>query len=260
MIDKNVTINNNIIPLSHYKFIKDLTFTKERNFFQNRLELIPRYRTKEEKEALLLEDGSELYEYFEKLCPKSPIKPINTVEYIAFIFKARSISVSDEISLVLNCSKCKAVNDVKIEIDDIIKIDKHPILNEKFMLNFPIGLFEEVEEILDDNTLENLSIYQYDLIHNLIRHNTELMLNLQPEWSCRIEKCKFKNNVIIDPIAFMSKVNLSGLYTEIFNLSFYSSNSIPDIEQLYPFERNIYLQLTKKEVDKRPVSPLTALS
>jgi hypothetical protein len=250
-------IDNVSENIHDYYFVKDLKFNKERDFFKKRLEKIPRYRTKEEKFALLLEDDTEPEIFFDTLFPEIDFKPINKIETMAFILKGREISVSDEISLVLPCEKCKAVNDVKIDLEEVIDVTNYnPICDEPPLENLPIGIFESVFEMLDDDELDKLTIKQTNMLNDLVLHNTSKIFNVMQHFTCRIQSCQEKNDVPINPIGFISKVSLSGVYTEIFNLAYYTSTTYSDIETLYPIERNIYINMAKKEVERQPLKSM----
>jgi len=233
-----------------------MEFIKEKDFLKNRLKEVPRYKTLQEKEALLIDDEIEdAFLYYDTLCPNSKIKPLNEMEALAFILKAREISVSDLIEGMQECDYCNAMNTFAIDINDLIntniEVEEYP--------NFPIGLFKDITDILDDDVTDNLSIEEYNKIQDIIQENNIKILNLNYIYTCRIQKCNMENSIMVFPISVISKLSISGLYQEIFQLSFYGNKSYSDIENLYPFERALYISMTKDKVEKNPIQGMQSM-
>lgn len=246
-----------------------IKFNKPVDFLESRLKQIPRYNTGNEKEALMLEDDEDFITIFNTLCPDSPVKPINEYEAIIFIFKAREISVSDIIEGVKECDNCNMVNNFQIDITKFYKFDRivhedgweeecdiHSVkIPEKFK-NIPIGVFEKIEDIMDEEEIDKLVVKDYHKIRELINDINLNIFNNVGEFKCI--KCKEINSIHILPQSIISRTSLKGIFNEIFSLSFYSNNSIKEVEKLYPFERNIYLGLAKEKVEN-PANQLKSL-
>jgi hypothetical protein len=234
---------------------KNLVFNKPPDFLKERLYKVPRYRTREEKEALLIDDDIQDFRlYYDTLCPNSPIEPLNELECVAFIIKARENSVSDIIEYILECRHCKTINDIKISTEDLINLD----IEVPDYPNFPIGLFTSLDEILDESISDNLSITEYNHINDIIINNNIKILELDQIFSCR--KCSLDNNITVSPITLISKLSLTNIFREIFQLAFYGNKTFHDIEELYPFERSIYTTLTKEQIEKNPMQGLGGLT
>lgn len=223
-----------------------MPFTKEKDFLKNRLKKILRYNGYQEKEALLLDEDSETpMTYFETLCPNC-IKPLNNIEAMAFIIKTSEISVSDYLEIIHECPRCKAINDINVDVIGLINLD----IEVPDYPDFPIGLFEDISDIMDEEVSDNLTIPEYNKILDIINENNTKILNFDVEYTCRIQSCKSKNTISISPFHLISKTNLSGFYKEVFDLGFYSNKTFEDIQKLYPFERSLFFSLNKEKVEK----------
>jgi hypothetical protein len=129
-------------------------------------------------------------------------------------------------------------------------------MDNELLKSVPIGLFETSSDVLDDEELDKITLKESNLLSELLEDNSIRIFNITQKYTCRIQSCQHENNIPIHPIGFISKVSLSGIFTEIFNLAYYSNTTYSDIENLYPFERNIYLNMAKKEVEKQPIKSL----
>jgi len=224
-------------------------FKVKDNFIKNRLDKLQSYTSKQEKECLL-NDELSLLDVYKILCPhKKCPKPINELETIAFILKLVEISVSDLIEKFYECTQCKTINNISIEIEDLLKIENS---SSDFDNSIPLGLFNSPNDII--KKADNLIIKDYNSIQNKIDQNNEKMLSLTFTHSCR--KCGTKNVIVINPIQLVSKKSIMGIYDDYFKLSFYSHIGINDINDMYPFERDVYIGLLKKQVENNPMNIL----
>jgi hypothetical protein len=227
------------------------TFTKEKDYLKNRLESISRYKTKDEKNVLLLDDEEyDLRVHLKTLYPDG-IEPINDGEASAFIYKAREISVSDVIEMVLECSMCNTINDVTVDLTEIINTD----IEVPDYPDFPIGLFETVEDIMSPEDSDNLVLWENNKILKIIRDNNEKIIDPTMLFECRKKTCKHINKISISPLGILSKVTLTGLYNEIYTLMFHAGTTFEDVENLYPFERSLYIQIAQRSLDAKAQNP-----
>jgi hypothetical protein len=222
-------------------------FNKEVDYLENRLDKIKRYKTFHEKEALLLDDESTIMDYYNTLQPDG-IKPLNEFEALAFIIKAREISVSDILEGMYECKKCKTVNDIKVELNTLINTD---LYSEEYP-DFPIGLFETMDDIMDEEVSDEISVLEFNEIEKIMLENNLKILDLSHHFTCRIQSCGHVNEIKINPLQILSKLSLTGLYGEIFNMFYYGNTSVADIENMYPFERALYAGMLKDKVEKEP--------
>jgi hypothetical protein len=232
-----------------------IKFTKEKDFLKNRLKKLSKvkYTSEQEKEILLLDDDEDELEIYKILVKDKYLEPLNKMELLLFLIKLRENSVSDILEGMKECEKCGVINDFQIDlsvITDVSKVELKEEHIEKYP-DFPIGLFESIEDILDEETIEEISVLEYNEIEEIIYYNNEKLLNLVYDFECRIPSCKHKNVVVIFPKSILSKTSLTNLYEEYFALSFYGSNTYSDINKMYPFERELFTALLTKKMESQ---------
>jgi hypothetical protein len=221
--------------------IQQLDFKVEHHFLKNRLKNLQRFTCLQEKEALLLGDEEIDFKLiYNVLSNDSELQPINDLEAIAFIIEMSKNSVSDIFNLMYECVNCNLMNEAIIDLEQIINLD--------FDSDIPIGLFETPDDII--NNSDSLIVKDYNELQELINENNKKILSLEHTDKCR--SCRFENTHAITPLKFISKVSLSGFYEETFALTYYSHISLNDINNLYPFERELYLGITKKKLEAQP--------
>jgi len=220
-----------------------LEFIKSKNYIKERLDKIPRYNTLREKEALLIFEDSSLIEIFNVLCPDSKVIPDNEIEAGAFILKSREESVSDLIEGFHECS-CGVINDFSVEIESLF--------NFEIKSNIPIGLFEKVEDII--NNTDVLTVKEYNILLDEIIENNNKILSITIDTKCR--SCGKSIKSSLNPSNYISRSSIAGIYDEYFTLSFYTNLTKKDIDEMYPFEREIFIGLLKKKLEQNPQSTL----
>jgi len=230
-------------------------FNKDANFLEQRLNKISnlRYKTKHERDALLIEDEFSPLSFIDAVLPSiknTELYPINDLESLAFLLKVRENSVSDILNIISPCQKCKGVNDINIDLSKCFILDRDELFSteeiEKYP-NFPIGLFENIYQIINKKIADNLVLYQYNEIEDIIFKNNKKILNLSYDFNCRL--CSHKNEILIPPMKILSKVELKGLYEEIASLTFFTHNGYNDIMEMFPFERDILTNLSNKNLE-----------
>jgi len=220
-------------------------FNKEKDYLKNKLNKLDLYTSKQEKLALIKKEDISIFEILKIISPDS--NPTNELEALIFIIKLSEISVSDIIEKIFECSNCSNVNEISIELQDLINLDI-----ECEISNFPIGIFETPDDIFDNP--DNLPLKDYNKISDIIEENNLKIFNVHLNPKCRT--CKTENNIVINPIDLISRTTIAGIYDEYFNISFYSHNTIRDIDSMFPFERELYLSLLKKQIEKNPLTGL----
>ena len=218
-----------------------MKFIKEHNFLEKRLEKIGRYNSLAEKNVLLEDDLSNI-EVFKLLYPNSELDPINEIEASAFILKGIENSLNDYIDGMQECS-CGVLNDFNLDIEEMI--------NTNIETKLPIGLFENLEEFIEDP--DELTVKEYNAIQDEVIENNQQIIKLTNKITCR--QC---GNIIpfaINPKIFISKNSISNLYDQYFNLMFHMNITKQDIDNLPPFERELYMGLLKKKLETTPTFP-----
>ena len=216
-------------------------FKIEHNFLKNRLKEITEFKSKEEKIALMKMDEVGFSELSMILFDKSNKKPINDLEALAFIIKSIEISVHDIVDKRWECKKCKTLNEEQIELNSLINTD--------FESEIPIGLFSKLEDFIESP--DDLILSDYNKYFNLMNKNNELILKLTKEVKCRKHGCNRTEIININPLEYISRVSLAGLYDEFFTLMYYLHMQPLEIENLIPFERELYLGMLKKKVESQ---------
>ena len=216
-------------------------FSVEKNFLENRLKKLNRYTSKDEKNTFLLDENASMTEVFNILNSNPEIKPLNELESGAFLLYLRENSVDDIIETLHEC-ECGVINDIQIPIEDMFFTD-----NIEETSNIPIGLFESPDDFLTEESSNNLTVKDYNELSDIIIENNKKILDITINTKCRT--CGKSIEIMIYPKNFISKTNLTNLYDEYFKLSFFMNLTKSDIDELYPFERYIYLGLLKKQLE-----------
>jgi len=244
------------------KGLKQIEFKVPKNYLEQKLKKLDkhRYRTKHEKEVLIHDESDDPFVYLDILTqlPKE-LYPKSEVECLVYLMYLRAISVSDYLDIMHKCESCGTLNEIQIDLFQLIKTDLK--VDNKYnydFSNFPIGVFKNIDEILDEKISDELPILVFNYIEQIIDENNLKIINLIHEYNCR--KCKKQNMIYINPMKILSRVELTGLYKEIFSLTYFTNNSITEIEELYPFERNIYLNLTDESIKSGNINPVKLMS
>lgn len=232
-----------------------MKFIVPNDFLSQRCKRLKKIKTWQEKEALLIDDESSLAEFLEPLLPVD-IVPINDLEANAFILKIRENSISDEFSYISTCIDCKVMNEYKPTVSDFLNLNlketetKVELSSETIIL--PQGLFTAPESIINSTQLEEMSIGDYNLIEKALFEQNDKILKYTYIGNCR--KCGTGALLEVNPRENFSISTLSGLYKDYIEISTFTSNSKLDIDDLYPFEREIYNSLLNEKTKDQPQS------
>lgn len=165
-------------------------------------------------------------------------------EKLFLIYKLRGISVSNEISLNTRCS-CDFKFKCKININNILnKGDiNHPELKNIYS--------EDIREYFKCS-VDDLEIEKYDELEDYILEN-KTTFNFLMSYECpsckNIIKVNLKNPEIYKNC--FSENNIVEFYKGVTRLSFTGKFTINGIlNDLYPFERDIFMNLINAEVEE----------
>ena len=211
-----------------------MKFKLDHNYLPDKLSRINRYTSKDEKDALLLEDSASFTEIAEVLLRNSDVSILNEPEAVALIFKAREISVSDVIDTTITCGSCGYQNVVQLEIGPMFHDTGSTI---------PQGVFTDINEILSEEAQDDLVLRDLDQVEEELK--TPMFSPIQHK-NCK--KCNSVMNVTINPRSIISISNISSIYREYFDLTMYTNNTTDSIDNTYPFEREFYLSLLKDKL------------
>jgi hypothetical protein len=223
--------------------VKNIKFKVPKDYLKKKIDNLVPYKTYQEKNFLINEpdDPKEILKY---LLPETQNKNfiLNNIEAIVLIYKLREISVSDVIEGTLKCSFCDFVNPFQIEIQEIVNINDENLDN-----SIPIGVFEDITDIIDEEIVDEMLLKDIIDIQEKIFNNNEKIY--KPLIQRRCIKC---NNVVSIDINYkdiVSKVDLAGLFKQEFNLGFYMHWGKKDVDDSYPFERELMALMLKKKVE-----------
>ena len=220
---------------------KNLEFTKPQNYIRTVLENIESYNTKQEKEFLLMDDPD-----ISGTCKTLGHHALNDLEGLYVLQKKREKSVSDLYEQLLSCPSCQEINDIKIELKDV-GLDVPGLKELESTSKIPVGLFTDLEDFMNPEVVESLSITDYNTIQ---KEMTENNLKIYAHTVTRQCKCQADIPVHINPLNILSKTNVANIYTEYFDLSFYTHFTKADVDGMLPFERQLFYSLLKKKIDK----------
>lgn len=211
--------------------------------------LIKPYTSKVEKDILIM-SSFEIFDADEALrvlgVKKKIRKSLSNNEKKALLYKYREVSHGNEIDIKFNCKKCNKTNEsailasdfiVKSNLDDsdILKIDKEVTEN-----NLSDYLINNID-------LEELDIDEYEALLNRVKLNQN-KFNFTK--ICKCLSCKADNifdigseKYIIEQLSDSTLVSLYKTYT---NMIMFGNMSKADIDEMYPFEREIFIGLISK--------------
>jgi len=204
------------------------------NYLHDKVKKLKPYNTKQEKETLLADDDSTLYEILSII---SNTSPKNEPEALYLMLKLREMSVSDVLDVRVECPKCSAVNEFQIPIFSQDELDT----------SIPIGLFETIEEFIINT--DELPLSEYNNLQDVMNSNNKILLPIMYKEECRVQTCQSEIEVTVNPRDSLSKSSLSSIYHEYFSFGKFLHYSNRDVNELLPFERNILFQLIKKDVE-----------
>lgn len=198
------------------------------------------YNSFQEKTALIKQSDGE----------KNPIRiakilglnPSNRFEAIAMIFKARENSVDDLIEFNYKCKECGFLDLKSISISDMFFKDD---IDE----SLPIGIFETLDEIISEEDINNLSIKEFnELEKKLFKNNLAIF---DPSIVLTCSKCKNREKTVFDISSVVSKTTLKNIYEQYLDLTYFSNITKYDVDNMYPFEREVFLGLIQKKEDEK---------
>jgi len=222
-----------------------LKFKLERDHLKKKLKELKPYTTKQEKDLLLLDDDEPYEKVLDILAPGVKVK--NILETFAYLIYLRMISVSDLFEGLIECPKCKTTNDLRIELNEVLILDP-PELDGCDSL--PIGFFETVEEVLSEEDSDNLSINDYNELQDALHNNILKIFNITQYQNCRV--CRNDIEINLAPRTILSKSTVSSIYKEYFALGMYLHYTNRDVDELLPFERELYFKMVQKKIETPP--------
>ncbi len=180
------------------------------------------------------------------------------IEKKLVLLMLRSYSISEKVTINFKCPHCNRVNDQSITINDIIKEPSQQSVDIK-------GVEYKVKFCVDELTQENLHAFTHhseDEIDELSNKDFEVLFNfindnrymLDFTYVCKCFSCKESVVQCFDDEQFilksLSEDDVMSLYNTVNDLVFHGRYSKYDVDNMLPFERNIFLGLVLETINK----------
>lgn len=211
------------------------------------------YNTSMEKELILynalnddkdIDDVIEILQYLIHLEDSEHILSEN--EKFLILYKLRSISVGDIVSIKQQCVNCKEVIEKEISVDDLVQGGNFP----ESEYDIKEAFSEDVNDYVSFD-MEELEIDEYEELEEFIL-KYKVKFNFIQENKCH--KCQHINNVNIKDKDFLidnlSEDSISNYFKLISDMVFHGKFTKTDIDNMMPFERNIYLGLLNQQLEE----------
>lgn len=205
---------------------------------KKKLSFLKPYTSEQEKNALIkVLDGN--FTPIE-ICSILGGNPSNDLEAEAFIFKMREISVGDIVEVTSTCSFCKRADIYFISIPKMFFND------ELKDLGITPGLYENIDEVPEGEIINNKTLEEYNVIEEEILENNKKIFNSITETSC---KCGNKSLIKLNYKDIISKFSIKNIFEQYLDISYYTSMTKADTDNMLPFEREIFLGLIQIKED-----------
>lgn len=214
------------------------------------------YRTYQEKDLLLVPSYTDVND--DKVLDvaldilkisKDTLNKLSIDEKKALIYKFREISVGENFEIKYQCKHCKMPNSSEVSIANIIK---KPIKKSDYVIDLhrlPIN-----EQDLKHNFIKNIDKLDYEEYENILLNIKDYLTYYDFTVKVKCLSCKkenvlsiYNNQFILDMI---SDDSITSLYKNYHALIFYGKWGKNDIDNLYPFERQIFVELLNKTIEK----------
>jgi len=216
--------------------------------YKDILNSLPNYTSAQEKNAMLYCMGDEHTAM--KVAEILGQSPSNEFEAIAFIFKAREMSVSDLIEFTHICQHkgCENHNLDHISIPNMF-------WQGKDLHNITIGLFNDMEELekyelsCGNDNINTMTIPEFNELEEKLLTNNIKIFNPAITLTCR--KCGNKTKTSIDYSQIISKFSIKNIYEQYLDISQFTNMTKMDTDSMIPFEREIFISLIQDKEDKK---------
>ena len=210
---------------------------------KERVNSLTRFNTLQEKSALLVDDDEPISKIVSEL---TTVKSYNENEAKLFLYKLREISVEDNLEMLVTCPHCNIMNQEYIDINKFYNLDVKKYYKD---VELPFGFFDSPEDVINNTKLtDSLSLKEYNDIEKLIHDQNNEIFN---DVSSICRSCKKEIIITFDIKSNFSKSTLKSIYTDYINISMYTNNGVKDIDSLYPFEREIYINLIEDKINTK---------
>jgi len=173
---------------------------------------------------------------------------LTTDEKYNIFYNMRALSCSGDFTLQCQCNNCGTAFLTKHSSDSFMtaKHIEHPLLKDTYSDNV-------ADYFKDDINYEDIDIQAFAEIEKYILAN-RTQFNFTKTIKC--PNCKNDITINLRDIDILSglfsEYDHVGFYTSIVNLMYFGKADLHSIlNDLYPFERNIYIELINKQVEQQ---------
>jgi hypothetical protein len=218
--------------------------------------LIKPYTSKIEKDILIM-STFEVFDVKEVLrileLDENVINSLSENEMKVLLYKYRESSLGDEIQIKFKCKECNKQNESSIIASNFITFSE---LNDSDILKIDKEVTENnVKDFLLNNVdIEDLDIDEYENLIIRVKKNQNKFDFVK---ECKCTFCRTSNFFNIGSpkyiIEQLSDHTLMTLYKTYNNMMIFGNLTKTDIDNMYPFERTIFIGLitkTKEDIAK----------
>lgn len=181
------------------------------------------------------------------------IKSLSQNEKKVMLYKYREVSLGDEIEIKYNCKHCNKTNVTSLIASDFVIESK---LNDADVLKIDKEVTENnLNDFLTSNVdLMELDIDEYEELITRIKNN-QSKFDFIKSRNCVFCKCENLFDIGSEKyiIEQLSDHSLMTIYKTYKNMMMFGNISKSDIDEMYPFERAIFIGLiseTKEGISK----------
>lgn len=218
--------------------------------YSDRIIELESYRTIIEKEILLIKDTAELDDIFlilsNNIKSNIPLDNLSTNEKLNILIELRGISVGETFQLITKCTNCNEA----FEFETPFNID----LRDKGIKEFKgIKLKEAFSTENDNYILDDLESIDLDLYDEVLQYIEENKINFNFEKEIECIHCQSKNKIKLTQkliLDNLSEDSIQNFFEVVSSMVYFGHYTLSDINDMYPFERSIYLNMLNEQIKK----------
>jgi len=216
-------------------------YEKYKNFLEN----VDFYTSSQEKNAVI-------FTLDPKVTPKKIAKILGTkprthYEALALIFQARKKSVGETIEIRKQCPECDHFDFYIIDIEQLFfNENKEHFEDAPYVL---LDSFTDLDFFEDIPNIDDLSLSEMDELEEKIIKNSKFIFDLEVSLFCK--KCQTEMKIILDYKQILSKFTIKNIYEQYLDITQYTNMCKKDVDDMYPFEREIFMGLIQERQDKK---------
>ena len=216
------------------------SYEKYKEFLEN----VPFYTSLKEKNSVIFTLDSKVTPA--KIARTLGLNPKTEMEALAMIFQSRKKSVGETIEIRKQCPNCEHFDFYVIEIDKLFfNENKEHFDDAPYVL---IDAFTDLELFEDIPNLDDLSLSEMNELEEKISKNSKFIFDLETSLICN--KCGNKMKIFLDYKQILSKFTIKNIYEQYLDITQFSNMNKKDVDDMYPFEREIFMGLIQERQDR----------